>query len=547
MKSKIIPFGIYLYIALPFIIFAGGFLNLYFALPMALAVIISVFLAAKSSEGIDIVPGDKFTPFKIVFVLLFITAIVFLSGIGNVLWQDNDHATRNTLFDILTSYSWPPTETVNGEKVGLVYYIGFWLPAALAGKLLSLEAGYVFQIIWAVLGLFILWYLLCIIHKKIVIYPLVLFMFFSGLDLFGHSIISAFFTNLSKLQIGVWAFPQGSAFTSHIEWWAKYFQYSSHTTQLFWVFNQCIPVWLATVLILLEKNNKNLVFIMGLTLLSSTLPFVGLIPIFIWCAVCDHEGNFLDRPFTKDFKKSFLSLFTYQNVVGGGISGIVSFLYLKGNIASSSTSSQTATPSGEGSFSIIVFICVILVWSLGFILLNKREFSPAKLLYLVPMVPLAFLLARLPVYKIEYYLLFIIFEFLILALFIMPAHGRSSLFFITISCLLIIPFFVVGKSIDFCMRASIPLLALLCLFAISALDKYFKEDRQILATLLCTVLMLGAITPCMEIARTVEATAYEIRTKGKVENDSKTIEQVFKGKNFTGKTEGNIFFDFFAK
>lgn len=548
-KNKLAPLFVYSYIALPFLIFAAGFLKWYFAIPMSLCIVLAVFLAARDTKAFTPLSFDNLAFARFGVGLILIVAIVLLSGIGNVFWQNNDHATRNTLFDILVQHSWPPKYVTDaGNDIGIVYYIGFWLPAALFGKIFSLSAGYIFQIVWAVIGLCILWYLLCVIHKKIVLYPLVIFLFFSGMDIIGHSLVSVLYDKLSTLQIGTWVFPHGTSLTTHIEWWPRYFQFSSHTTQLFWVFNQCIPVWLATILILLEKSNKNLVFIMGLTLLSSTLPFVGLIPIFIWCAVCDHSGELLDRPFTHDVKNSFVSLFTYQNVIGGGISGIMSFLYLIGNVASTSGVSQSSSPSSSQQFSTVVFMFVVIVWAIIFLLTHKKSLSnPFRLLCIVPAVLPAYFMAKFPNIKLEYYLYFVVFEFIILALILLPAFKKSSLFFITLYALTIIPFFTVGKSIDFCMRASIPLLVVLCLFAISALNKYLNENKQILATLLCIVLMLGAVTPVKEIVRTIEATAYEIETKGSVQNDSKTEHQVFGSRNFVGGIEDNIFFEVFSK
>ncbi|MBR5535998.1 MAG: hypothetical protein IKU60_05050 [Clostridia bacterium] len=549
-KNKLINLLIYSYIALPFLIFSAGFLKWYFAIPVSVCTILAIALSVRDCEGYEKVSKNRFTPLCIAGGLFIIIAVVLLSGIGNVLWQNNDHATRNTIFDILVNFSWPPEYIKEGgNEVALVYYIGFWLPSALIGKLTTLQAGYIFQIIWAAAGLCILWYLLCVIHKKVVIYPLVIFLFFGGMDIIGHSFVELFYNNLTNLQKGAWAFPGGSAITTHIEWWAGYFQYSSNTTQLFWVFNQCLPVWIATIVILLEKNNKNLVFIMGTTLISSTLPFVGLIPIFVWCALCDHKGDLLNRPFTDNFGKSFFSLFTYQNVTGGGLSGIISFLYLIGNIASTTQSDTTTTPTSSAQgFSVWTFIITIVASVAIFtILKGKSPITPVKLVYLIPSVIVAAFLAVSPMLKIEYYLLFVIFEFGILSLLLLPSSGKSALFFITIASLLIIPFFKVGKSIDFCMRASIPLLVVLCLFSLKAVKEYFDEEKQLLSTLLCVALMLGALTPVKEIARTIEATFCEIEVKGGVANDSKTVSQVFGGKNFTGRTEDNFFFEVLAK
>lgn len=553
-KSKLITAFIYSYIALPFLIFAAGFLKLQFAIPVSACIILAVFLASRDSEGIKPLSVNRTGLTRIAAGVILIIAIVLLSGIGNIFWQNNDHATRNTLFDILVNFSWPP-KYVNdaGTETGIVYYIGFWLPSAVLGKLAGLEAGYIFQIVWAALGLCIIWYLLCAMHKKVVLYPLVMFLFFSGMDIIGNGCIQNMFSQLTTLQKGTWAFSQGSPITTHIEWWASYFQYSSHTTQLFWVFNQCIPVWIATLLLLVEKNNKNLVFIMGLTLLSSTLPFIGLIPIFVWCAVCDHEGELLDRPFTRDVKKSFFSLFTFQNVVGGGLSGILSFLYLIGNIASTTSASSNSASAASGAaptegFSLFTFTLTLIIFGVLYLVATsdvKRK--PSHILYFIPIVMLACLISGISGIKLELYILFVLFEFVLLSLLIIPAYGKSSLFFITVSCLFIIPFFKVGKSIDFCMRASIPPLVVLCLFSINSLRKYFSEKKYLLATLLCAILLIGAATPVKEIARTIEATVYEVQTKGSVQNDNKTVQNVFSGKNFTGKTKGNLFFEVFSK
>lgn len=551
-KDKTVSFAIYTYIALPFIIFAAGFLKWYFALPFTIAIVASLFLAAKSAgTAYSDIKIDRYDQFKMLVGFIAIVIVVIAAGIGNILWQNPDHATRNTLFNALVTNTWPPKAAPSGDVVSIVYYIGFWLPAALVGKLAGLQAGYVFQIVWAAVGIFILWYLLCLMHKKVVIYPIVIFLLFSGLDTVGLSIVEAVTDSLNTMQKGMWAYPAGSPSSSHLEWWASRYQYSSHITQLFWVFNQCLPVWLATIVLLLEKNNKNLVFIMGLTLLSSTLPFIGLIPVFVWCAVTkkDNVDSILDRPLTKTPKKDFVSLFTFQNVIGGGISGIISFLYLKGNIATSAASSASTTTKATAEvFSIPVFLLVIVLWAAAFVLLSDlKTLKPTSALYFIPSIPLAFLAAKISSYPVGLYVLFIVFEVLIIALVALPAYRKSTLLFVTVSCLLIIPFFKVGRSIDFCMRASIPLLVVLCLFVIGAFGKYLSEKKFYLLAPVVVVLALGAVTPIHEITRTAEASMVQIQKDYTVENPSISYTKLFKGKNFTGKVEDNVFFEVFAK
>jgi uncharacterized membrane protein YidH (DUF202 family) len=548
-KIKLLPLVIYLYIALPFIIFASGFLKWYFAIPSFVIVFISAVLAASYSEGLDEISFSKKDIPKTAFGVLLIVAIVLLSGIGNVFWQNSDHAIRNSIFNILVEESWPPVFS-NGNA--LVYYIGFWLPSALVGKVFSLQAGYIFQIIWAVLGLCLIWLCLCALHKKVSLIPLVIFFFFSGLDSVGHFIAVNFF-DPSKMQIGAWASAGGLKFTYHLEWWARTFQFSSHMSQLFWVFNQAIPAWLALLVLIGEKSNKNLVFVMGLTLLSSPFPFVGLIPIFLWCAFTERESLFA-RPLTKNPKKSFLSLFSFQNVVGGGISGIISFIYLVGNIASVSSSANSgsaassAASSGSKALLSPEFFALVVLSVLICLVISKTVQNKAVLVPIfLPMLLISYLFSKLSLVRSEYYVLFIILEVLVFAVFVYPVYGRTSVFAITIFSLLIIPFFKVGKSIDFCMRASIPALLMLCLLVMFSLKEYISKRRLIPAVLLIVVLFVGAVTPIHEISRTVAASFIQYEKQGEIKNKVTDEQKVMKSGNFTGKTEGSIFFEYLAR
>ena len=127
---------------------------------------------------------------KIVFIITVIGVWVYYSGIGRLVFQNTDHSARNAIFDILVQYDWP---VINYEvnldimpkgttATSLVYYIGFWLPAAVVGKIFGLEAGYGFQIFWAILGITLVYYLLCERYKKLLMWPLLILIFFSGLD-----------------------------------------------------------------------------------------------------------------------------------------------------------------------------------------------------------------------------------------------------------------------------------------------------------------------------------------------------------------------------
>ena len=127
-------------------------------------------------------------------------------------------------------------------------------------------------------------------------------------------------------SVGTWILGQEGInlnLAAHLEWWAADFQFTSMTSQLFWVFNQAIPAWLATMMISVQKDCKNILFILSLCMLSSTIPFVGLIPIVIYF--------YIKRVITD--RTTWNEVFTFQNVVGVLIVGGCAFLYLIGNIS----------------------------------------------------------------------------------------------------------------------------------------------------------------------------------------------------------------------
>lgn len=193
-----------------------------------------------------------------IIILLIIAVWVYFSGIGNFVWQNSDHRARNALYEMLVVNKWPVIKNVvyeDGVQLrGLIYYIGYWLPAALIGKMCGMAAGYLFQYIWAVLGVFLGVILLNAILKKWSIWHLILFILFSGLDAMG-CVLSG---NLDP----VLSF-------AHIEWWNAY-QFSSFTTQLYWVYNQAIYAWVLTALIMIQKNNRHILCIWSLGMVVCT-------------------------------------------------------------------------------------------------------------------------------------------------------------------------------------------------------------------------------------------------------------------------------------
>ena len=76
----------------------------------------------------------------------------------------------------------------------------------------------------------------------------------------------------------------------HIEWYGDFFyQYSSNTTQLFWVFNQSVPVWLL-MSILLNSNEYSL-GLCALAFAYSPWAMFGLLPYMFYIFIKNVKGS----------------------------------------------------------------------------------------------------------------------------------------------------------------------------------------------------------------------------------------------------------------
>ena len=460
--NKIISRVSYFYVAVPFLIFVIGFVRWYISMPIVLITVWGLISMWKDADEFEIKP--KTTKDRIILIIAFAVTLlwVILSGIGNVTWQNEDHIWRNALFKILVDYDWPP---VNSEGRGLTYYSGFWLPSALVGKVLGLRAGFIFQIVWAAIGVYLVYLYICEYLKRIAILPFIIFVFFSGLDIVGAHIPDLFTHSFSYIPL-----------YTHIETWAgtRVFLYSGITTQLFWVFNQCIYSWLVLMMILKSKTNKHMVFLMGLSFISSVFGFMGLIPIAIYCA------------FTKK------QLFSLQNIVCGGATGILTLLYYIGNDASKSTSSIGLPASIDitTSFPLYLYIC------------------------------------------------FIVLEVLVYVALAFKYNKKDPLFYITAVFLMICPLIKFGGSIDFCMRASIPCLMLLSLYVIDAFYRSRENKDNVLTILITITLLIGSITAVQEIYRTI------LNTSLNTPRYFGTESNIFDEGNFSCDADDTVFFKY---
>ncbi len=448
ITRRVIVVLTYLFISLPFLIFAVGWFKLPFALAAVAIVVVSLFFAIRGKYSFAVPDLKDKKDILLILAIMVISYIwIVSSGIGGFVFQNDDHKFRNEVFRLLIEKPWPVTKVIDiGQGTNtyvLNYYFGFWLPPALVGKAFGLGAGYIAQQIWAWLGINLVFCHLLSLLKRRSLIPVILFICFSGIDTIGQICNG----------IDIFSLP----FSTHGEVYSD-FQYSAFSTQLFWVYNQAIYGWLIFLFILQQKKNRHIILILSTSLLNCTFPFVGMLPYLVYI-IFRNADRTTDGKI--DFKSSFSGLFTFENIAGGGLIGLVSFLSLRGNSAAQN-----------------------------------------KVLDLTPTLE----------YWVDY-LIFIAFDVLVFLAILYYFKHKDPLYWISFGWLLFCPLFKIGHSADFCMRASIP--ALMILFMMLTQYGYkLKESLQkkndirlkIRAAIVALVLIIGVITPIHELARTIEST-----------------------------------------
>jgi len=253
-----------LYLVIPFVIFLFGWVRLMVAIPVTAILLVALWQIFKQPYFNADLPNDRSTNYLLLITFLW----VFLSGIGGYAFQNWDHNWRNVVFRDLINSDWPVYFSTpdKGPVKMLVYYVGYWLPAALTGKVFGWRFANSILFIWSWIGVLLVSLQFGSALKTSAVKSILLLIFFSGLDALG----TLFFAG---------EYPTLLPPITHLEIWAGNLQYSSFTSQLFWVFNQAIPAWLCILLIADEDSPiTNKIFAYSFCFFFAPLASIGLLP-----------------------------------------------------------------------------------------------------------------------------------------------------------------------------------------------------------------------------------------------------------------------------
>jgi len=146
-------------------------------------------------------------------------------------------------------------------------------------------------------------------------------------------------------------------------------------------------------------------------------------------------------------------------------------------------------------------------------------------------------------------------EFLLMALLVWWRYRKELPFWTCCGMLCLFPLVFTGVAADFCMRASIPALVVLCVYVIRFLFEKYKSPKRSFNRFVCILLtcflIIGAFTPLIEMYRGVINSAVEGRyitfndTFKSINSDEKNARSVW---NFTAQQyENSTFYKYFAR
>ncbi len=257
------------YLALPSLIFLGGWLRLPFA------VVTVALLAGSMGQFMRRADVQWRQPYALPALLLIVAAGVawcVLGGAGHFFYANPDWIIRDKVFGDLTLTPWPAAYSFSdGYHHILRSAFGYFFPAAVVGKLFGLGHMDLALYLWTALGatLFLLLLPLPRHAGGLLLLMLTIVVGFSGMDFLGIVLITG----------------DTPVFPLRLEWWLP-FSYPSLTGQLYWGPNHAIALWLVTALFYRHWGHRSfpalVVVILPMLVIwtpfavAGILPFVGI-------------------------------------------------------------------------------------------------------------------------------------------------------------------------------------------------------------------------------------------------------------------------------
>ncbi|MCE7981005.1 MAG: hypothetical protein DYG89_07410 [Caldilinea sp. CFX5] len=289
------------YLALPLFLFCLGWLQATWAIFFTLITAVGLWsaIAAFQHEAALVVAFKEWrqtlTSRGAAVTILVCLLVILISGVGGYGYQTGDWTKHEILLKDLVDYPWPVFYDYYGTTIGVAYYVAYYLPSAVIGKLAGVLAANQAMVVWTLLGLLLSVFWFAIITKRSVVVGLSIFLLFSGLSVIGALLR---FSALGDLLAGT-PVINTSPWQTHPALWSAIWQYSPHVRGLFWVPQHVLPGWLLTGMILFvlltTNSRRTLLFLWALSTLWSPFITIGLTPFFLADLLPRPQSRFADR------------------------------------------------------------------------------------------------------------------------------------------------------------------------------------------------------------------------------------------------------------
>ena len=281
-----------LFLTVPLGLFFAGWLRWPLAAAECAALAAAVWRDRAGTDPAGVQPAAETAgvSWRGLFLMLVLPAAVLtlLSGAGGWGAGDSDWLKHDTILRDLLVRPWPVTYESGHGPVLLVYYVTYYLPAALLGKLTGGSWTVASQTLalTTFLGVVLAGGWMVALARRggraagrglpatgMALVAAAVFFGFSGLDVLGKMAVNLFFH--LPVFYGDW---------SDIEWWAQFAQYSSNAATVFWAPQHAFGGWLTTALALDDWDRGRGpegrgVFYVALALAWSPFAAVGLLPL----------------------------------------------------------------------------------------------------------------------------------------------------------------------------------------------------------------------------------------------------------------------------
>ena len=407
-----------IYLTVPVVIFFLGYLKIWWGLLFTgltvTALVWTVKDLKKTQKSLtDPEPSITISPSYLYVIIPLILILLFIAGVSEYAWSLIDHRVRYAILNDLVNYSWPVVydfstqenpvviealSTIPYTRAAFAYYFVFWMVPAVFGKVFGLGVARAVLFAWSAGGLFLVSLGACFLYGKASKVLFAAVMLFSGFDYIPYTI-----NNL----IGTGATWEG---------WNQHLYIHGNYYQLFNVFNQSIPGWLITILLLLMINRRGLGLLGSLMFCYSPWAAIGFLPLCVCRLIMrDKAGT----------KFSVRDIFTPGNI----IAPVVFFVCF----APLYTANSLAT-SSDG-----------FIW----------EFYDTPLDLVID------------------YIKYAVFEFGIWFLLIIWRNKKNPLLWVSLGTLLVMPVYKITIMNDFIMRGSMAPMFIIGLYACMFVTDYF--------------------------------------------------------------------------